>query len=200
MTSKKLPAPALPVDRKRMFTPTNGKCKTDAYLFDKVLPEWIRANSILEISVWFEVRKLYKVYLRNFQDIIEGERVRTLVVSNITIQPRLRGKGIYDLFLRQIEAVAKTNGVYCVVVENVWIEEQYGIYLRRGYKPMGRSPECFYKSLEPTSTIEGNSASCPTPPSGTSTSSSAMALRALSAMWQQLLTLRLLPRLKLLRA
>lgn len=77
-------------------------------------------------SLWFYGQHI-NVFLRNGPRWIQGGKTHALTVSNVT--SKSPGNGLYSELLAYVETLGDV-----VVIENVLLPEQHGIYLRRGYQ------------------------------------------------------------------
>lgn len=78
-------------------------------------------------------------------DIVSAPYIefQTVEVANVEVSSKWRGKGLYNEFLSLVERCAGNRVVY---VENVLKEDQYALYLQRGFVAAPNTePQCFYK-------------------------------------------------------
>lgn len=84
-------------------------------------------NKYLELNGW------YSFYVRRAFHNINGTSVATYDLANLNVELAHRGEGLLALFLDTFMEQARLNH-RVLYVQNVLVEDQYGIYLRRGFE------------------------------------------------------------------
>lgn len=91
-----------------------------------------------------------EVYIRVTETAIEGKRVPCIIIANVTIEERHRGKGLFKRMCRTVEQYAVSCG-RAVVHENIIEQRLVELHRRCGYKPIRSSDmevPTLYRSAE----------------------------------------------------
>lgn len=90
-------------------------------------------NKYLELDGW------YSFYVRRAVHHINGTICTTFDLSNLNVSAKKQGLGILGFFLEEFKLQAeKHNRV--LYVQNVMLDTQRGIYLRRGFQRVEHEP------------------------------------------------------------
>lgn len=93
-------------------------------------------NKYLELDGW------YSFYVRRAVHHINGTICTTFDLSNLNVESKKQGLGILGFFLDEFKFQAEKHS-RVLYVQNVLVETQRGIYLRRGFERV--APEMLYQ-------------------------------------------------------
>ncbi len=118
--------------------------------FLEELREFWKANTdgrlMLGKREWLRCRYM-EIYLRIAYHHIEGKTIKTLDISHVNVFPQFQRQGVYASFLAFVDA--EHPDVDALFVENVVMDAQVPLYLKRGYVKSENDHWCYFKYTKP---------------------------------------------------